>query len=302
MSDLRPGTTARADRCQRWRPGGRAAWARAGRFDPARYAVAPLPEAEAKAFVTAMHYSRSYPAAILRYGLHDLHAGGALAGVAVLSLPMAKVLTAVFPALEPCAESLELGRFVLAHHVPANGESWMLAEVRRQAAAQGIRGLVSFSDPVPRRTTAGQVTMPGHVGFIYQASNAAYLGRSTPRTLILLPDGTTLNARAAQKIRTGERGWRYAADRLATFPGARPPAPGQAGAGWLAETLNAIGATRIRHPGCHRYAFTLGITRTARAAVTMAGDPGRYPKPDWEADDEGGMSEYRHASSPEEPC
>ena len=33
-----------------------------------------------------------------------------------------RVLTAVFPDLEPYAESLELSRFVLADSVPANGE------------------------------------------------------------------------------------------------------------------------------------------------------------------------------------
>ena len=44
-----------------------------------------------------------------------------------------RVLTAVFPDLEPYAESLELSRFVLAESVPANGESWFLARCWRRS-------------------------------------------------------------------------------------------------------------------------------------------------------------------------
>jgi hypothetical protein len=33
--------------------------------------------------------------------------------------------------------------------VPANGESWFLARCWEMAARQGVRGVVSFSDPVP---------------------------------------------------------------------------------------------------------------------------------------------------------
>jgi hypothetical protein len=112
--------------CQRWNPGGIASWRqpRDGSFDPARYGVAPLGEEQARRFVTSLHYSRSYPAAVQRYGLFDLTpATPVLAGAAVLSVPASKaVLTSVFPHLEPYHESLELGRFVLADQVPANGD------------------------------------------------------------------------------------------------------------------------------------------------------------------------------------
>src|SRR6266487_3129473 len=96
------------------------------------------------------HYSASYPAALQRYGLW-LHQR--LVGVAVFSVPaQAKVLTNVFPDLLPYEESAELGRFVLLDDVPANAESWFLAEAFHQAAALGLRGVVSFSDPFPRRS------------------------------------------------------------------------------------------------------------------------------------------------------
>ena len=77
--------------CMRWSPGAVQSWRRPedGGFNPARYAVAELPDAEARAFVLNRHYSASYPAARLRYGLADLKAG-TLAGVAVLSVPASR--------------------------------------------------------------------------------------------------------------------------------------------------------------------------------------------------------------------
>jgi hypothetical protein len=164
--------------CQRWNPGRVQSWRRPedGGFDPARYGIAPIAEAAAKTFVTRLHYSGAYPAASQRYGLFDLTRDMAeLVGVAVLSVPSSRsVLTSVFPRLEPYAESLELGRFVLVDEVPANGESWFYAEVRRLAAAAGIRGIVSFSDPVARTRADGNTVMPGHIGTIYQASGGRY--------------------------------------------------------------------------------------------------------------------------------
>ena len=266
--------------CMRWQPGRVQSWRRPadGGFNPARYGVQAITDPAAKAFVTGLHYSGTYPAATQRYGLFDLTGQAArLLGAAVLSVPASKtVLTAVFPRLEPYSESIELGRFVLRDEVPANGESWFLAEVRRLAARQGIRGIVSFSDPVARTTTAGQVVMPGHVGVIYQASNAVYTGRATARTLVLLPDGQVFSARAAQKIRARDRGHEYAERQLVAL-GASAPRAGERPGDWLAAALDDVGARRIRHPGNHRYAFTVGA-RADRARVMVAPRPRAYPK------------------------
>src|SRR5437899_12593925 len=85
----------------------------------------------------------------------------------------------------------------------------------------GLEGVIAFSDPVPRRTTDGVLVKPGHCGIAYQATGGLYLGRGTPRTLRVLPDGTVLNDRAIQKVRSQETGWRYAARCLEGF-GAEP--------------------------------------------------------------------------------
>ena len=92
---------------------------------------------------------------------------------------------------------------------------------------------------------------------------------------MLLPDGASLSARSAQKVRRGERGHRYVEQRLVDL-GA--PQPHDDRARWLAEALEAVGATSVRHPGCLRYAFVLGATTTARRQVHVALEAEPYPK------------------------
>ncbi len=99
---------------------------------------------------------------------------------------------------EPYTESLDLGRLVLDDEIASNGETWFLARVFRLAQRAGVRGVVSFSDPVPRARADGTSLTPGHVGTIYQAGGAVYTGRGTRRSLVMLPDGCVLSARATQ--------------------------------------------------------------------------------------------------------
>lgn len=262
------------DWSQRW-SGGRHSWRHRsdGGFDARRYDVEPIATPEAKEFVIAHHYSRAYVADVQRYGLHE---DGQLVGVAVLSMPAGpKVLAGCFPGLE-LGEALELGRFVLLDDVPANAESWFLARCFRQAAAAGVAGVVSFSDPVERFGADGQLVFPGHWGCIYQATNATYTGRAWPRTMVLLPDGTIFSPRAMTKIRVGERGHEYAERQLVDL-GARPLRDGEDRRRWLAGALDAVGARRLRHPGNHRYTFTLG---PRRRLVRVGFESAPYPKRD----------------------
>lgn len=264
------------DWCQRW-DAGRPSWRHRfeGGFDQSLYEVAPVGEEVAKAYVLANHYSASYPAASARWGLFR---GEALVGVAVFGVPVnVRVLTKVFPGLVPFSEATELSRFVLDDQVPANAESWFLGRVFRLAADQAYRGVVSFSDPLPRRGAGGEIVMPGHVGIIYQATNATYLGRATARTLHMLPDGLVLNDRSMQKIRQQERGHGHVEARLIGLGAARRPASMEP-AEWLRIELERLGATKVRHPGNHRYAFVLGRTRTQRRQVRLAMAAASYPK------------------------
>lgn len=244
-----------------------------GGFDPSLYHVDAIDRSDARRYVVAHHYSGSYVADRMRFGLFR---SATLVGVAVLGVPVhPAVLPNVFPTLEPYAESLELSRFVLDDACESNSETWFLARVFEEAAARGLRGVLSFSDPVPR-VVGGRVLFPGHIGIIYQASNAVYTGRSAPHGVVLLPSGEVLHSRALSKVRRQERGHEQVERRLVAL-GARPPGLTDSPASWLVEALDAVGAVRLHHGGCHRYAFTLG-TRRDRRATPVALPQHPYPK------------------------
>lgn len=243
--------------CQRSDPDGNPVYVPAREvIDPRHFEVAEVREMVAKAFVERFHYAKSYPAARFRFGLFQR--GGELVGVAVFSHPMQdKVLKAL-----PCdrEEGVELGRLVLLDHVLANAESWFIARCFELLYRAGVRGVVSFSDPEPRTDTSGRTVFRGHVGFIYQASNACYAGRATARTLRLLPNGLVLSDRAISKVRQQERGHEYA-EALLVQHGARPRRPSEDPRLWLASELPRI--TRpIRHHGNFKYLF--GLDRRVR--------------------------------------
>lgn len=253
---------------QRWR-------SRRDTYRPAREVVSTraLDVAEiaddrtARAFVVEHHYSASYPAARFRFGLHE---HGELVGVAVFSVPASDaVLTSCLPG--SARDSVELGRFVLLDRVGANAETWMLARCFGALRARGIVGVVSYSDPLPRATSDGSIVFGGHVGTIYQAHNARYLGQAPRRTLRILRDGTVFSARAAQKIRARDRGWRYAAEQLERH-GADALGDAADARAWLSHWLPLL-TRAVRHPGNHKYAWTL-----ARRDERHMPPPQAYPK------------------------
>jgi hypothetical protein len=232
------------DRSVSYRPAGEP-------IDTRSYEVASIPDdTTAKAFVCRHHYSGSYVAARFRLGLYRR---AALVGVAVFSVPANMRALACLPGA--AEERVELGRFVLVDDVPANGESWFLARAFETLRAGGVVGVVAFSDPTKRTDASGAHVFRGHVGTIYQASNAVYLGRSKAERRRLLPDGTVIHNRALAKIRGLERGWRYAIDQLVAH-GAEPLRAGEDAREWLARELPRV--TRpLRHEGNFKYAWTL---------------------------------------------
>lgn len=251
--------------CQRWRER-RDSYRPAGEvFDPRAFEVAPIADdTTARVFVERHHYSGTYVAARRRFGLYT---AGALVGVAVFSVPArAEVL---HPLPGGIARGLELGRFVLLDHVRANAETWFLARCFEALRRENFAGVVSFSDPHARTAADGHVVFGGHVGTIYQASNAVFLGQARRHTVLLLPDGRSFNRRALSKIRRRERGWVYAVDQLVA---AGADAPGHDLDAWLTAALARV-VRPSKHPGCLKYVF--GLDRATRKALPT-GKP--YPK------------------------
>ena len=245
-------------------------------FTPSNYTVAAIPDdVTAKAFVLQHHYSGSYPAAQHRFGLFR---GSELQGVAVFSVPANYAALACLAC--PAQEATELGRLVLVDAVPGNAESWFVARCFDGLRREGVAGVVSFSDPVRRQTLAGEVVMPGHVGIVYQALNARYLGRSKADTLRLLPDGRCFHRRAQAKVRNGERGWErevallqgYGAGELGT------ESPRE----WLARWLPQV-TRSLPHDGNHKYAWGLAkaVAKALPASLPYPEPPGGRVAPRW---------------------
>jgi hypothetical protein len=259
------------DHCQRWREGRHTYRPAREVIDTKHLDVIEIDELTAKAFVCLHHYSKRFPAARFRFGLYER---GEFVGVAVFSRPFtAEVITNAFPWLDDVDQGAELGRFVLLDRVGANAETWFLARCFA-AVRDRLRAVVSFSDPNPRANLDGSELFPGHIGTIYQASNASYAGATNPATLRLLPDGTVFSNMASGKIRRGLRGCRSAAAELERF-GAETLSPDASDierVRWL-ERWRAELTRPMRHRGLHRYTFTLD-----RRAPSSYGPARSYPK------------------------
>ncbi len=253
--------------CQRWRD-------RSARYRPAgevinphAYEVAPiLTDNEVKPFVVQHHYSGSFPAARFRAGLFAR--SGELVGAMVLSVPSSQAT--LTKALPYDGGKAELGRLVLLDSVPANGESWFVTQALRLAREiKGIEFVVSDSDPMPRVDASGKRTFVGHIGTIYQAMNATYIGLTERRTRRMLPDGKVLNNVTIGKLRRRERGEAYAARLLMSYGASEPAGDWST---WVTEAVNQI-SKPVRHTGNYRYLF--GTDKRARR-VLPAGKS--YPK------------------------
>jgi hypothetical protein len=235
---------------------------------PREWEVSRVETGAARGFVVSHHYSGSFPAARRCFGLFDKR--GTLSGVAVFSEPAQPRSLDVIPGDRET--KTELGRLVLLDAVPSNGESMFLAQCFRDLRRNdGWEGAVSFSDPVPRTTADGRKVFRGHIGNVYQACNAIYLGRSASRVARLLPDGTVLHPRAMAKIRARDQGWRYSAGILERF-GAAPLDENEDAAAWLRCWSDRL--TRpLRHAGNLKYVipFHSRLRRHLPAGLT-------YPK------------------------
>jgi hypothetical protein len=239
------------ERRQSWRPAGEP-------FEPGRHEVAEIAGEGAdnlcRAFVVRHHYAATYPAARRRFGL--FRDAGELVGVAVFSMPWQRSLDRISCPWDN-RDVLELSRFVLLDHVEGNGESWFLARCFELLwrKGDGFAGVLSYSDPQQRTGADGALVFPGHIGTIYQAHNAIYLGRASKRTLHIFDDGGVFSERDMSKIRSGERGQDYAI-QLLVDRGAERPGPAANMKQWLGAWRQSL-CRPLRHPGNHTYLWAL---------------------------------------------
>lgn len=131
---------------------------------------------DAETFLRKHHYMGSLPIGCLSYGLFD---GGALVGVAAVGSPSSpSVGQSIFGSKEK-GRVCELRRFAIADGQGKNVSSMFLAEIIRctRASRPNLDVMVSFADD-----------RAGHIGTIYQAVGAKYLG-SKDKSVLVSEDG-----------------------------------------------------------------------------------------------------------------
>lgn len=261
------------DTVQRWTFGRESRRPARETIRPAEYDVEPSPDwATARDFVATHHYARSASPTSHSFLLYRR---GELVGVALFGPPASMAAhRAVFPTLAS-DRAVTWGRLVLRDEVPANAESWMGARCFELLRDRGVVAVESCADPEARTDEAGRVMFRGHLGIIYQALSAQYVGRTRPATLRLLPDGTCLSNRASGKLIRGERGAGRAVTELVRW-GAEPLRTGEDPVAWL-RLWRARLTRPLRHPGCYRYRWCLD-RRRRREILTGPSLP--YPKAD----------------------
>lgn len=217
-------------------------------------------------FVVQHHYSGSFVASRLSVGLFR-NSGGTgprLVGVATFSVPMNNSVIPKHAAVSS-REGVELGRFVLLDDVPGNGETFFASRAFRilRSEKPEVIAVVSYADPVERRSNDGHVVKPGHLGSALSLVNAQYRGRAAGRTQLILPNGAVFSERAASKVRNGETGCAYAVDQLTA--GGCPSPDSSDLRSWLEGLIRSGVVKTFRHPGNHVFAFSL--TKAARLAA-----------------------------------
>lgn len=255
---------------QRWREGRDSYELPREPLRTSEYEVVELEgEAEARAFLEAHHYLKRLPAARRIFAVYR-HVE--MVGLCVYAQPgHNKSGTNVFGGSH--LNSVELKRLCLLEGTPYNLCSHFVNQTFNvlKRTDRGLRGVITYSDPMRRVTLDGRVITPGHVGSTFQALSGVFLGRSRARRIKVLPDGSTFNERTIQKILKRQSGWKGGVRQLVDA-GADAPAEGADLYEWLEFWLPQL-TRAYPHPGCFKYAFPL-----KQAARKLLGESMPYPK------------------------
>lgn len=133
------------------------------------YEVKKIPTKMAKEYIHANHYSKgSHNAPSPCYGLFD---NEDLIGVLMFATPCSENVRSSIFGEDYKNSVVELHRLHILDITPKNTESWFISRALKllKSDRPHTKAVISFSDPTE-----------GHYGTIYQASNATYIGKSSP--------------------------------------------------------------------------------------------------------------------------
>lgn len=130
---------------------------------------------DTKPFIRDMHYAGRMPSISYRYGLFD--SVGSIVGVLTIGKPASNSLCEGVCGKEYKDKVFELNRLITIDGLPKNTLSWFVAKVLRMLKSEDLI-LVSYADEGMN-----------HHGYIYQATNWIYTGKTPSRTDKYTPKG-----------------------------------------------------------------------------------------------------------------
>jgi hypothetical protein len=145
-------------------------------FDSSNLTVARVSTKDGKAFVKEHHYSHGIHNGPMTFGLFE---GLDLVGVCAFATPCSEAVCASVFGEEYKRSVTELHRLVLLDRMPKNTESWFIVRALKELKKERpyYNAVLSFADATQ-----------GHIGTIYQATNAIYCGMSGKATFYLDAD------------------------------------------------------------------------------------------------------------------
>lgn len=170
--------------------------------------INPVTTKDVHDFCHRYHYTKTGGNMMYRWGLWH---GVVLHGIVAYNLPTRQVCDSVFGAEHTTVNSetntaimnvLHMGRLVFADHSPRNSESKLIGGSLREIERifPHIWGVLTYAD-----------TSQGHIGTIYQATNALYTGTGGDSTYYIDQRGerrgTYLNGDHINVQDATERGW-----------------------------------------------------------------------------------------------
>ena len=132
------------------------------------YTISKIKSSIGKEFIKKYHYSHGCHNGPMCYGLFD---EDILIGVIAFATPCSENVRSSIFGEQHKNSVTELHRLVILDVTPKNTESWFISRALKllKQDKPNILGVISFAD-----------STEGHKGTIYQATNALYLGTSSP--------------------------------------------------------------------------------------------------------------------------
>jgi hypothetical protein len=162
--------------------------------------VAPVSTSDVRTFVERYHYTSSAPnnTSLWRWGLWH---GPVLHGVVSYNIPTRETCASVF-GTEQVGNVWHMHRLALSDDSPRNSESRLIA---------GSIKAIERQYPHVWAVLTYAATDVGHIGYVYQATNAIYTGTGGDSSYYIDASGgrhsTYIRGAAMNATRAAERGW-----------------------------------------------------------------------------------------------